>query len=57
MLDADQVPTPEILERLVGIFHRPQVGYVQSKQAFFLPEGDPFYNSDKVFYETIQLQQ
>ena len=30
------------------------MGYVQSKQAFFLPEGDPFYNSDKVFYETIQ---
>jgi cellulose synthase (UDP-forming) len=55
VLDADQVPSPEILERLVPIFNRPQVGYVQSKQAFFLPEGDPFYNSDKVFYETIQL--
>jgi cellulose synthase (UDP-forming) len=55
VLDADQVPNPEILERLVGIFQRPQVAYVQSKQAFFLPEGDPFYNSDKVFYETIQL--
>jgi cellulose synthase (UDP-forming) len=55
VLDADQVPIPEILDRLVGIFHRPQVGYVQSKQVFFLPEGDPYYNSDKVFYETIQL--
>ena len=55
VLDADQVPSPEILDRLVGIFHRPHVGYVQSKQAFFLPEGDPYYNSDKVFYETIQL--
>jgi cellulose synthase (UDP-forming) len=55
VLDADQVPSPEILDRLAGIFHRPQVGYVQSKQAFFLPEGDPYYNSDKVFYETIQL--
>jgi len=55
VLDADQVPSPEILERLVGIFQQPQVAYVQSKQAFFLPEGDPFYNSDKVFYETIQL--
>lgn len=55
VLDADQVPSREILARLVGIFQRPQVAYVQSKQAFFLPEGDPFYNSDKVFYETIQL--
>jgi cellulose synthase (UDP-forming) len=55
VLDSDQVPSPEILERLVPLFQRPQVGYVQSKQAFFLPEGDPFYNSDKVFYETIQL--
>jgi cellulose synthase (UDP-forming) len=55
VLDADQVPSPEILDRLVDVFHQPRVGYVQSKQAFFLPEGDPFYNSDKVFYETIQL--
>jgi cellulose synthase (UDP-forming) len=55
VLDADQVPVPEILQRLVPFFHQPRVGFVQSKQAFFLPEGDPFYNSDKVFYETIQL--
>jgi len=55
VLDADQVPAPEILDRLVSFFHQSQVGYVQSKQAFFLPDGDPFYNSDKVFYETIQL--
>ncbi|MFA5109825.1 MAG: glycosyltransferase [Desulfobaccales bacterium] len=55
VLDADQVPAPEILDRLVGFFQPPRVAYVQSKQAFFLPQGDPFYNSDKVFYETIQL--
>ena len=55
VLDADQVPAPEILHRLVNFFQQPQVGFVQSKQTFFLPEGDPFYNSDKVFYETIQL--
>ena len=55
VLDADQLPAPEILNRLVGFFGQSQVGYVQSKQAFFLPEGDPFYNRDKVFYETIQL--
>lgn len=55
VLDADQVAAPEILNRLVGFFGESQVGYVQTKQAFFLPEGDPFYNRDKVFYETIQL--
>jgi cellulose synthase (UDP-forming) len=55
VLDADQVPVPEILNRLVDFFHQPQVGYVQSKQDFLLPEGDPFYNSDRVFYETIQI--
>jgi cellulose synthase (UDP-forming) len=55
VLDADQVPVPGILAQLVPFFHQPRVGFVQSKQAFFLPEGDPFYNSDKVFYETIQL--
>ncbi|MFZ5449512.1 MAG: glycosyltransferase family 2 protein [Thermodesulfobacteriota bacterium] len=55
VLDADQVPSPDILDQLVGYFQQPQVAYVQSKQAFFLPEGDPFYNSDKVFYETIQV--
>ena len=55
VLDADQVPAPDILDRLIGFFQSPQVGFVQSKQDFFLPEGDPFYNSDKVFYEAIQL--
>jgi len=55
VLDADQVPAPEILSHLVGFFKHPQVGYVQSQQAFFLPEGDPFYNADKIFYETLQL--
>jgi cellulose synthase (UDP-forming) len=55
VLDADQVPSPDILEHLVPMFQRPRLGYVQSKQAFYLPEGDPFYNSDKVFYDTIQL--
>ncbi len=55
VLDADQVPLPEIVTVLAGFFHLPQVAYVQSKQAFFLPEGDPFYNADQIFYETLQL--
>ena len=55
VLDADQVPVPEILQRLVGFFRLPRMAYVQSRQAFLLPEGDPFYNGDRVFYEVLQL--
>ncbi|MBM4287266.1 MAG: glycosyltransferase [Deltaproteobacteria bacterium] len=55
VLDADQIPRPEIISRLVGFFRLPQVAYVQSRQEFVLPDGDPFYNRDEVFYETIQL--
>lgn len=55
VLDADQMPEPDILTRMVGFFRLPKVGYVQSKQAFYLPEGDPFYNRDEVFYEVVQL--
>jgi len=45
VLDADQVPAPDILSRLAGFFRLPRLAYVQSKQAFFLPEGDPFYRT------------
>jgi cellulose synthase (UDP-forming) len=55
VLDADQVPAPDILSRLVGFFRLPRLAYVQSKQAFFLPEGDPFYNGDEIFYDAVQL--
>jgi cellulose synthase (UDP-forming) len=53
-LDADQVPKPEILERLVGYFRIPKIAFVQSKQAFLVPPGDPFGNTDKVFYNVMQ---
>lgn len=55
VLDADQVPDPEIISRMSGFFRLPRVAYVQSQQAFFLPDEDPFYNRDQVFYETLQL--
>jgi cellulose synthase (UDP-forming) len=55
VLDADQVPQPDIISRMVGFFRLPRVAYVQSRQEFLLPDGDPFYNRDDVFYETIQL--
>jgi cellulose synthase (UDP-forming) len=54
VLDADQVPEPDILSRMVGFFRLPKVAYVQSKQAFCLPNGDPFYNRDEIFYEVVQ---
>ncbi len=55
ILDADQVPAPDILTRMMGFFRLPKVAYVQSKQSFYLPEGDPFFNRDEIFYEVIQL--
>lgn len=55
VLDADQVPQPDIIRRMVGFFRLPKVAYVQSRQDFLLPDGDPFYNRDEVFYEAVQL--
>ena len=55
VLDADQVPAPDIISRMAGFFQLDLVGYVQSKQSFHLPEGDPFFNRDEIFYEVIQL--
>jgi cellulose synthase (UDP-forming) len=55
VLDADQVPHPEIITRMIGFFQLPRVAYVQSQQSFYLPEDDPFFNRDEIFYETIQL--
>jgi cellulose synthase (UDP-forming) len=54
VLDADQIPAPDILSRLTGFFNLDRVAYVQTKQSFCLPEGDPFYNRDEIFYETVQ---
>ena len=55
VLDADQQSFPDIVSRLAGFFQVPRLAYVQSKQDFFLPQEDPFYNSDKIFYEALQL--
>jgi cellulose synthase (UDP-forming) len=54
-LDADQVPHPEIISRMIGFFDLPRLAYVQSKQHFCLPDDDPFFNRDEIFYETIQV--
>jgi cellulose synthase (UDP-forming) len=54
VLDADQIPDPQILERLVNYFKFPELGFVQSAQRFLLPAGDPFGNSDELFYKVMQ---
>ena len=53
-LDADQVPEPEIISRLIGFFQVPQIGFVSSRQAFSVPAGDPWGNRDAVFYDAMQ---
>jgi cellulose synthase (UDP-forming) len=53
-LDADQVPDPKIISTLVGYFHIPKVGFVQSLQRFYVPKEDPFCNSDPIFYGIMQ---
>jgi cellulose synthase (UDP-forming) len=53
-LDADQVPRPEIISRLIGFFQVPQIGFVASRQAFRVPAGDPWGNRDAVFYDAMQ---
>ena len=32
-----------------------RVAFVQSKQSYLVPEGDPFFNEDRVFYGAVQL--
>ena len=55
VMDADQVAAPHILEVLAGYMRFPSVAFVQSQQSFLVPEGDPFFNNDRVFYEAVQL--
>jgi len=54
-LDADQVPDPEIVRRMIGYFQIPEIGFVGSRQAFRVPGGDPWGNRDTVFYEAMQI--
>ncbi len=56
-LDADQVPEPEIMQRLAGYFRFPRVAFVQTQQLFVLPNGDPFTNADSLFYCVMQTSK
>jgi cellulose synthase (UDP-forming) len=53
-IDADQVAKPEIIDRIIGYFTLPKIAFVQTKQDFKLPDGDPWGNADVVFYEVME---
>ncbi len=55
VLDADQVPRPDLLVRLAGYLEFERVAFVQSSQQYLTTEGDPFYASSTVFYGAVQL--
>jgi cellulose synthase (UDP-forming) len=55
ILDADQIPYPEILHQTLGYFHDPAVAFVQTPQWFYnVPPGDPFGVEAPLFYGPIQ---
>lgn len=55
ILDADQVPSPSILDRTLGYFDDPQMALVQTPQWFVnVPEDDPLGSQAPLFYGPIQ---
>jgi cellulose synthase (UDP-forming) len=55
ILDADQIPAPEILDRTLGYFHDDQVALVQTPQWFSnVTESDPLGSQAPLFYGPIQ---
>jgi cellulose synthase (UDP-forming) len=55
ILDADQVPLPQILDRTLGYFTDPRVALVQTPQYFWnTPRSDPFGSQAPLFYGPIQ---
>lgn len=54
ILDSDQIPTPQILKRIMGYFRDPKLAFVQTPQYFYnLPPGDPFGSDAPLFYGPI----
>ncbi|MBU0926880.1 MAG: cellulose synthase catalytic subunit [Spirochaetes bacterium] len=54
ILDADQVPDPRIVKRVIGYFSDPALAFVQTPQSFYnLPPGDPFGSDAPLFYGPI----
>lgn len=55
IFDADQVPEPEFLDRVLGYFEDPEVAFVQTPQQFWnVPRSDPLGSQAELFYGPIQ---
>jgi cellulose synthase (UDP-forming) len=55
ILDADQIPDPEILDRTIGYFRDPKVAIVQTPQFFTnVTDSDPLGSQAPLFYGPIQ---
>jgi cellulose synthase (UDP-forming) len=55
VLDADQVPEPHFLDRVLGYFDDPEVAFVQTPQQFWnAPRSDPLGSQAELFYGPIQ---
>ncbi len=54
-LDADQIPAPHFLDRVLGYFRDPDVAFVQTPQYFYnVPPHDPFGSQAPLFYGPVQ---
>jgi cellulose synthase (UDP-forming) len=54
ILDADQIPAPEIIKRTIGYFKDEELAFVQTPQYFYnLPPRDPFGSDAPLFYGPI----
>lgn len=55
ILDADQIPEPDILEKVIGWFEDPQVALVQTPQWFSnVGDADPLGSQAPLFYGPVQ---
>ncbi|WP_461186592.1 glycosyltransferase [Arthrobacter sp. Z4-13] len=55
ILDADQIPKPEVLDRTLGYFNNRKVALVQTPQWFInVPEDDPLGSQAPLFYGPLQ---
>ncbi|WP_439032583.1 glycosyltransferase family 2 protein [Gordonia terrae] len=55
ILDADQIPEPQILDRTLGYFHDEKMALVQTPQYFVnVPPSDPLGSQAPLFYGPIQ---
>ncbi|MCI1209800.1 MAG: glycosyltransferase [Treponema sp.] len=54
ILDADQIPAPQILKKTIGYFKDEKVAFVQTPQFFYnIPKFDPFGSDASLFYGPI----